>query len=230
MSSIVPFICTMMLLNNGSYMNQYGSCRNVFDYNNHFCNYSEYYNTFNSNSCGYSASDFYKRLAEQSTNARINDCYNRINTSILETCCSKEDVKKQLRDLLNDQLQASITEINSLGERSILAPNEVRQEFNSSTFTKDGHEATLYCDNQPYITCRTSDECSDVDLKDVYEKVLETRIESRIEYPNSIQSTESCPGSKTKDKKNFFQKIGDALYKVTDIFNMLIELFISDDF
>lgn len=230
MSSIVSFMCMMMVLNNGSSMNQYGSCKNVFDYNNQFCNYSEYYNAFNSNSYGYSTSDFYKHLAEQSTNARINDCYNRINTSILETCCSKEDVKKQLRDLLNDQLQASITEISSLGERSILTPDEVRHEFNSSTVTKDNHEATLYCDNQPYITCRTSDECSDVDLKDVYEKVLETRIESHIKDPIPIWSTDSCPGTKTKDKKSFVQKIGDALYKVTDTLNMLIDLFISDDF
>lgn len=215
MSSIAPFICTMMILNNGSHMNQYGSCRNVFDYNNQFCNYSEYYNTFNSNSYGYSTSDFYKRLAEQSTNARINDCYNRINTSILETCCGKEDAKKQLRDFLNDQLQASI---------------EVQHKFKSSTVAKDNHEATFYCDNQPYITCRTSNERSDVDLKDVYKKVLETKIETHLKDPIPIWSTDSCPGVKTKDKKSFIQKIGDALYKVTDILNMLIELFISDDF
>lgn len=121
---------------------------------------------------------------------------------VVATCSTDKNsnaeiaTKEKLRDLLNEQMAASLC---SFKEHDILTPNEVRQEFERSTIISPSMHGV----------CVTS---------------------IREPKPIVIQSESDCPGSKTKDKKSFVQKFGDALYKVTDILNMFIDLFISDDF
>lgn len=273
MSSIVPFMCAMMILNNGlnkshhsSYEDYSHVSHNLFSEETNRCtNIASFYpnqwsdtvgalgarmNNFHiSNSGPYSdihdiswankmanavneygwttseVTDWLRQSCAGSSQYQgLNDPYSIEQIERIRTSCQTSNIQA-LRNQI-DNLECTILRQNLCSNAIQDLQNCVEKVIGDP---KD-QEITLYCDNQPYITCRTSNEFSDVDLKDVYKKVLETKIEIHLNDPIPIWSTDSCPGVKTKDKKSFIQKIGDALYKVTDILNMLIDLFISDDF
>ena len=257
MSSIVPFMCAMMILNNGvnkshhsSYEDYSHVSHNLFsEETNRYTNITSSYPNQGSDTI----SAFEARLNNITpVNGFYGYPYHDLSKSLLElgynsniTCAEMGQFRSSQYQGLNDpysieqieRIRASCQTANIetlRGQIDNLQCNILRQNLYSNAIQdlqKCVEKVMNEPNNDPVVTTRSSSDRTDENVEDLYAVAVQAMKDAELRNAKCMTDPIApYPKNEVKVKKSFVQKIGDALYKVTDILNMLIELFISDDF
>lgn len=244
MSSIVPFMCAMMILNNGVNKSHHSSYEDYSHVSHNL--FSEETNRYTNIASSYPNqwSDTISAFGARMNNITpVNGFYGYPYSDI--TCSEMGQFRSSQYQGLNDpysieqieriRTSCQTANIEALrGQIDNLQCNILRQNLYSNAIQdlqKCVEKVMNEPNNDPVVTTRSSSDRTDENIEDLYAVAVQAMKDAKLHNAKCMTDPIApCPKNEAKNKKSFIQKIGDALYKVTDILNILIDLFISDDF